>query len=806
MGLAFVPVYIRCLGVEAYGIVGLFVLIQAWLPLLDMGMTPMLNREMARFTAGAHNVKSIRELLRSIEIICFCLATAIALGIWGSSGFIATGWLKAQHIPAGVIADAIAIMAFVVALRFCEGIYRGALLGLQKQVAYNVATGVIATVRHAGAAAVVTWVSPTIRAFFAWQAAVSMLSIGALAYLVYSATPPAYASVRFSWGSVSACWRFAGGSAAITFLALLLTQVDKILLSRILPLETFGFFMLAVTICTVLSMVFGPICNAIYPRMVAAVTAGTTEALSRMYHRTAQLLTALVVPVGLTISFFSFDILAAWSGKTSLATATAPILSIYVLGSMFNAIVTLPVYLQLAYGWTRLTVYTNLIAVALLMPVIVVTVPRYGITAAAVIWTVLNFGYLSIMVRFMHRRILRKEAGRWMWQDVIVPGMVAFVVVALGWLIVNRFLPNNPILRIPGILSVFCLATGSSLYTTEIGRDLLRRCFERCRFEPGFTPEARDIDSSREAKRSPPDSAQGLRLVTIAIPTFNRPQLLARALECAVSQDYSRLEILISDNASFDPETSSLVSRYMSVDRRIKYWRQDTNRGVMWNLFFLLRQAHGEYFMWLADDDAISKAYVSALTGVLESDPTAACAFCPYRQITSSGVVRHRRRGFMSRSIFRRIFFYVFRPDDGFFYGLHRTELLRGIRLRDWWWPNREIISYWAYPYLLEVVLAGRVVLIDDRRAEWTNDLRTAKHYPMAKSLFGVAQFILLRVNFYCEFVRRAIAQSEFSVAAWLALLMVPALICDYALFFARLTSTVIRRLIISQFTSKTPT
>lgn len=45
IGLVFIPVYIRYLGIEAYGLIGLFAVMQAWLVLLDMGMTPTLTRE-----------------------------------------------------------------------------------------------------------------------------------------------------------------------------------------------------------------------------------------------------------------------------------------------------------------------------------------------------------------------------------------------------------------------------------------------------------------------------------------------------------------------------------------------------------------------------------------------------------------------------------------------------------------------------------------------------------------------------------------------------------------------------------------
>jgi hypothetical protein len=52
MSLAFVPLYIKYLGIEAYGLIGIFVMLQAWLTLLDMGA---LGREMARFTGGGHD-------------------------------------------------------------------------------------------------------------------------------------------------------------------------------------------------------------------------------------------------------------------------------------------------------------------------------------------------------------------------------------------------------------------------------------------------------------------------------------------------------------------------------------------------------------------------------------------------------------------------------------------------------------------------------------------------------------------------------------------------------------------------------
>ena len=150
MNFAFVPIYIKYLRVEAYGLIGIFAFLQAWLVLLDMGLKPALGREMARFTAGAHDVQSIRDLLRSVELIGIAIAIAISLGIWAASGWLATHWVTAKHIPVEVVAHAFALMGLVAALRFLQDIYVSGSIGLQRQVPQNIVISITATLRGLG--------------------------------------------------------------------------------------------------------------------------------------------------------------------------------------------------------------------------------------------------------------------------------------------------------------------------------------------------------------------------------------------------------------------------------------------------------------------------------------------------------------------------------------------------------------------------------------------------------------------------------------------------------------------------------
>lgn len=99
-------------------------------------------------------------------------------------------------------------------------------------------------------------------------------------------------------------------------------------------------------------------------------------------------------------------------------------------------------------------------------------------------------------------------------------------------------------------------------------------------------------------------------LVSVGIPTFNRPVGLRRTLQLICRQTYPNLEILVSDNASPGLETEQVVREFTEVDQRVKYFRQSANVGAIANFRFVLAKASGEYFMWAADDDEWDPSFI----------------------------------------------------------------------------------------------------------------------------------------------------------------------------------------------------
>lgn len=473
MGLAFVPVYIKYLGIESYGLIGIFAMLQAWMVLLDMGMTPTLSREMARLNGGAHEAQSIRDLLRSIEIIVFGIAVIIALGIWAASGWLASDWLRAEKLPVGDVAQAFTIMGVVTALRFIENIYRSSIMGLQRQVLLNVVLSIMATLRGLGAVGILIWVSPTIKAFFVWQALVSIITVGLFVAVLYHMLPVAEHAAHFSLTALKGIRNFAVGMMTITFLALLLTQVDKIVLSRLLTLEAFGYYALAGTVANALYMLPGPVTTAFYPHLTELVARSDVAALTAAYHKGAQLVTVLMGAAAIVLIVFGDVVMLLWTGNPTLARQVVPLVAVLSLGTLFNGLMWFPYQMQLAYGWTSLTVKVNIIAVAVIVPAILWATPRYGAISAAWVWLGLNAGYLTIAIYFMHRRLLPTEKWRWYRQDVAMPLVSATAMATLLRWAIPSF-SSIPAQLISLLISAGLVLAAAALAAQAVRQQLVR--------------------------------------------------------------------------------------------------------------------------------------------------------------------------------------------------------------------------------------------------------------------------------------------------------------------------------------------
>ncbi|MES2510151.1 MAG: oligosaccharide flippase family protein [Pseudomonadota bacterium] len=432
MAVAFLPLYIRYLGVEAYGLIGLFAVVQALMLVIDMGIAPALNREMARFSAGLSDVRYIRDLLRSLEIICFGFAALMTVVAWAFSDYLARGWLNSVHLSPLSVAHALILMTLVAGLRLCESLYRGCLYGLEHQVWFNAASTILTTLRYLGALGVLVFFSPTLQAFFVWQAILSVLTLLLFSWRVYISLPEIVWRSRFSTKALAEIGSFAGGMIGIACVTMLFLQIDKIILSRFFSLKDLGYYSLAATAANIIFIIAIPVTQAIYPRLVR-ISSGVDEIeRNALYRKTMQLTAVLLGSASMLLCFFSSGVIYMWSGSAELVSATAPLLSILVLGSFLNGLAYLPGQLQIASGSPqRLLLISTFVLIIFVILVIYLT-PIFGLKGAAWAWLVGNTVYLGLIHATAPYPSGKRLKSIWFSADVMLPTIASVVVMLVG--------------------------------------------------------------------------------------------------------------------------------------------------------------------------------------------------------------------------------------------------------------------------------------------------------------------------------------------------------------------------------------
>lgn len=461
MGVVFVPLYIRVLGMEAFGLVGLMLSIQTLSLLLDLGMGGMLNREISRRIHDADSAHTITTLVRTFEMLVWPVALAIAAVIWLVSDPLATHWLNPRELSREETAHAITIMGLAVALLWPSSFYANGLSGLERQPVLNFINATFATLRGAGVLAVLYWVSPTISAFMWWYAAVGACQSLVSAVVLWRLLPSSKYPPVFNYKEIHSAGRFAGGLVTISALSIAVMQLDRIVVSAMRPLVELGYFSLALSVASGMGRMIQPMFNALYPRYSRLVATQNFKQLSQLYHLSNQYLAIVIAAISAVLMVFSKDVLYLWTGNEDIAAKVAMPLSILVAGTALNGLMNLPYALQLAHGWTRLAIGTNLVALVLGVPFCIAAVDRFGIVGAAGLWVVVNFASVAIAIPLMHRRFMHGEMTGWYLRDILPPFIAAIIAALLaGWLIPALSRNLAGLLMLAAISAATLLAAG----------------------------------------------------------------------------------------------------------------------------------------------------------------------------------------------------------------------------------------------------------------------------------------------------------------------------------------------------------
>lgn len=470
VSIACVRWYVGLLGIESFGLIGFFATLQAAIAIFELGLGATINREMAR-SAALDNLDYARRLLRSLEAVYWGFAVVIALAICLAAPLIADHWLGASKLDHGEICQSLRLMGLVAALRWPVGLYQGSLVGLGRaQVSYRI-SATMTTIANGGAVLLLSYFFRSLSAYFIWQAMSAVIYVAwcrRSAWLELGKDTPA----MFDAALLKKVLAQSIAMSGVAISGLILTQLDKLVVSSATALADFGRYSLATVLASGLSVILIPAFNIIYPRLSALVAAGDRSERDAFYRLGTRLFLSFLFPIALSGIVYSYDLLALWTGNDNLAAASATIASLLLVGSTLNGVMLFPYALQLAEGRTKLPFVINCTLIAVMVPFAILLVRLCGALGGALAWSILNAIYFLVGVTITHIYILPGLQKQWLLRDVAPALAISLVAVVSGYCFLGVLGPA-PIARLGVATMVSIGATMVLLHTYRDVRALL---------------------------------------------------------------------------------------------------------------------------------------------------------------------------------------------------------------------------------------------------------------------------------------------------------------------------------------------
>jgi O-antigen/teichoic acid export membrane protein len=424
------PIYLRWLGAEAYGLVGIASMIQGWIMLLNAGLAPVAGRTAAEASAGKVDWLVAGRFFRTIDWLLAALSFPILCMLIFSSHWLATHWLKKGNLDTATIALSLILLVVMTLIRLSAGVSRGIIANMEAQVWLNTNLVIFSLLRFAVSLPLV-YLWPNVITLFSWWLIVSAAEYFSIQYKISTLIPTKIPLFVFDIDSLKKSGKMAATLAFTSTVWVLITQLDKLVLSKILPLANYGYYSIATLLAGGVLILGQPIGQAFQPRLTRAFSEGGINATCKELQRCTQLTVLMTFPIGAVLFAFPEAVLYVWTGNHEIANHGANVLRGYVVGNTLIAAGGLLYFLQVAIGNVRWHFRGNILLAAILVPMIPWLASRYGADGAAWLWASTNFFLFLVWNSVLLKKVAKPLFPHWLLRDTLRPFIFTFSLATI---------------------------------------------------------------------------------------------------------------------------------------------------------------------------------------------------------------------------------------------------------------------------------------------------------------------------------------------------------------------------------------
>jgi len=474
-----VPFYLKWLGPDAYGLVGISTMIQGWIMLLNAGLAPVAGRQAAQAQQGAVSWENTVRFFRTIDWLLIAASVLVIVLTLCTRYWIADHWLEKNNLGSETVATSLVLLVAMTLIRLATSVSRGIIANLERQVWLNVNLIMFNLLRFA-ASLPLLYFYPTISALFIWWLLVAVLEYASIQYKIICSVPVTVPLFAFDVGELIRHGRMAAALAFTSGIWVVVTNFDKLLLSGMLTLANYGYFSIATMLASGVLTLAQPVAQAFQPRLTKAYSAGGVDRVCQELRHCTQWMVLLVFPVGAVIFAMPEAVLFIWTHDATLATNAATILRGYVLGSIMIASGSLLYVMQVAIGNVRWHFIGNIVFALILIPSLPWVVSRYGAQGAAWLWAGFNLVLYVVWNSILLKKLAAPLFPGWLLYDTATPMLIS-IAMALGFKAMFQAMfadsMSNFGSSVVGIVLIIMLITAlifAALWTIAVKRNLMR--------------------------------------------------------------------------------------------------------------------------------------------------------------------------------------------------------------------------------------------------------------------------------------------------------------------------------------------
>jgi O-antigen/teichoic acid export membrane protein len=384
LGLIAVPILVRRLGVDRYGVLTLSYLAVGYLWLFDLGLGRAATQQISD-ALGAGNRESIPAIFWTSMMLLFILGVCAGVIVAAASHWFAYDIL---NIPAPMRAESVGVfLALATSLPFvlsgsCSG---GALSAFQR---FDLTTAIGA------ATGVYSFASPLVVLAFTHNLVwiVAVLVIGRLGAWAVSLTlclrivPGLAANIRPSRKVIQPLMCFGGWLTVSGITSPLMVSVDRIVMGSMLSIAAVSYYTVPYQIVNKLSILPGAMGSVLFPAFSTTTRADSIRA-AFLFERASRYAVLALFPGMLLLFLFSREILTIFFGS-DFASHGSVVMRWLLIGVLMNGLAQIPYGFVQGANRPDLTAKFHVAEAPIYFLALFLLLPRFGVAGAAIAWSI----------------------------------------------------------------------------------------------------------------------------------------------------------------------------------------------------------------------------------------------------------------------------------------------------------------------------------------------------------------------------------------------------------------------------------